>query len=142
MGMPHGGHALADEHGPSLGRTTGVDAERPVAHAPMGAMAEHDHAATVPSARQVAGYPQDMMFMPMDDQVAKPETHGLRPTWSGGLMGMMTLLRVVTPAVYDKIQELRAAQAEKEKKLLEEMESVDPGHHHHPPQGSGSGGAR
>lgn len=144
MGMPHGGHAMSDKAGPSLGRTTGVDAERPVSHAAMGALAmeEPDHTAAAPNARQVAGYPQDMMFMAMDDQVAKPETHGLRPTWSGGLMGMMTLLRVVPPAVYDKIEELRAVEAEKQRKLLEEMESFDPSHHHHHPQGPGPGGAR
>ena len=42
------------------------------------------------------GYPQDM-FMVMDDMVAKPETYGLRPGWSGGTMGMMTIVRVLKP---------------------------------------------
>ncbi len=35
--------------------------------------------------------------MVMDDMVAKPETHGLRPGWSGGTMGMMTIVRVLEP---------------------------------------------
>ena len=35
--------------------------------------------------------------MVMDDMVAKPETYGLRPGWTGGTMGMMTIVRVVTP---------------------------------------------
>jgi manganese oxidase len=81
MGMPHSGHALAPEMGPSLGRTT---------QGPGG----------------VPGYPQDM-FMMMDSRVAKPETHGLRPTWTGGMMGMMTLLRVLRPEAYEEILALQ-----------------------------------
>ena len=56
------------------------------------------------------GYPQDM-FMTMDDEVAKPETHGLRPTWTGGMMGMMSLLRVLRPETYEEIQALKAGGA-------------------------------
>jgi hypothetical protein len=58
------------------------------------------------------GYPQDM-FMVMDDMVAKPETYGLRRGWSGGTMGMMTIVRVLQPDVFDTIQELKAEQARK-----------------------------
>jgi hypothetical protein len=58
------------------------------------------------------GYPQDM-FMVMDDLVAKPETFGLRPGWSGGTMGMMTIIRVVTPGMFDKIEALKAEQTMK-----------------------------
>ena len=60
----------------------------------------------------VPGFPQDM-FMPMDDMVAKPETYGLRPGWSGGTMGMMTIVRVLEPELFDKIQSLKAEQARK-----------------------------
>ena len=49
--------------------------------------------------------------MAIDEEVAKPETYGLRPTWTGGLMGMMTLVRVLEPEVYDRIQQLKADQA-------------------------------
>jgi hypothetical protein len=63
-----------------------------------------------PGARGVPGYPQDM-FMVMDDEVAKPETHGLRRGWSGGMMGMMTLLRVLKPEMYDRIQTLKTEAA-------------------------------
>jgi len=59
-------------------------------------------------ATPVPGYPQDM-FMAMDEQVAKPETHGLRASWSGGMMGMMTLLRVLTPEKYAEILALKAS---------------------------------
>jgi hypothetical protein len=120
MTMPHGGglrpgsmepgmgivegHAIAHETGPAFGRTLGVGAEpaRPVANMPLGhPMPQQEQAPLFP------GYPQDM-FMVMDDAVAKPETYGLRPGWSGGTMGMMTLVRVLEPSLFDKIQELKA----------------------------------
>ena len=101
MGMPQGGHALSSGMGPSLGRTTGVDAEQPVSHA------HHHHGGGGGAGPAVPGYPQDM-FMAMDDEVAKPETHGLRPSWTGGMMGMMTLLRVLRPEKYEEILALKA----------------------------------
>jgi FtsP/CotA-like multicopper oxidase with cupredoxin domain len=57
-----------------------------------------------PAKKAVAGYPQDM-WMPMDDMFEKPETFGLRKGWSGAMMGMMTIVRVLPPALYDQIQE-------------------------------------
>jgi manganese oxidase len=65
-----------------------------------------------PNAGMYPGYPQDM-FMVMDDLVAKPETYGLRPGWSGGTMGMMTIIRVVTPELFDTILRLKAEHAAK-----------------------------
>ncbi|MXZ72941.1 MAG: copper oxidase [Acidobacteria bacterium] len=58
---------------------------------------------TSDDAPQVPGFPQDM-FMAMDSMVEKPETRGLRPTWTGGMMGMMTLVRVLEDDLYDAIQ--------------------------------------
>jgi FtsP/CotA-like multicopper oxidase with cupredoxin domain len=130
MGMLRQGHALSDGFGPSLGRAIGLgaDADRPVANQPLAPHAGHDMGAVTgaaagatagaqplvaANASQVKGYPQDM-WMVMDEAVAKPETHGLRPTWSGGMMGMMTMVRVLTPQMYDTIQQLKAAQARKE----------------------------
>jgi hypothetical protein len=68
--------------------------------------------AAPPNAGMFPGYPQDMA-MKMDDVVAKPETYGLRAGWSSGTMGMMTIVRVLEPELFDKIQELRAEQARK-----------------------------
>jgi FtsP/CotA-like multicopper oxidase with cupredoxin domain len=65
-----------------------------------------------PNAGMFPGSPQDMVMM-MDDLVAKPETHGLRPGWSGGTMGMMTIVRVLEPELFDKIHALKAEQARK-----------------------------
>jgi hypothetical protein len=53
------------------------------------------------------------MFMVMDEAVAKPETYGLRPGWSAGTMGMMTIVRVLAPEMFAKIQELKAEHARK-----------------------------
>jgi hypothetical protein len=62
-------------------------------------------------ANSVPGFPQDAFMespaMAMDAMVAKPETHGLRPGWSGYMQGMMTLIRVLPPERYDEIESLR-----------------------------------
>ena len=58
---------------------------------------------TSEDAPRVPGFPQDM-FIAMDAMVEKPETRGLRPTWTGGMMGMMTLVRVLEDDAYDAIQ--------------------------------------
>ena len=51
--------------------------------------------------------------MVMDDVVAKPETHGLRAGWTAAMMGMMTLVRVVSPELFAAIETLKAEQAAK-----------------------------
>ena len=62
------------------------------------------------TASKVPGYPQDM-WMPMDELMpAKPELLGLRKGWTGGMMGMMTLIRVLPPDLYDKIMDLKKQQ--------------------------------
>jgi hypothetical protein len=33
----------------------------------------------------------------------KPETHGLPPNWSAGMMGMMTLVRVLPDKQYEEM---------------------------------------
>ena len=53
--------------------------------------------------KKVPGYPQDM-WMAMDGMVkSKRETTGLRPGWTAGMMGMMTLVRVLPADKYDQI---------------------------------------
>ena len=66
--------------------------------------------AEAPNRGMFPGYPQDM-FMVMDDLVAKPETFGMRPGWTGGTMGMMTVVRVLEPELFDRIQTMKAEQA-------------------------------
>jgi hypothetical protein len=60
------------------------------------------------NAESVLGFPQDaFMEMPMDQAVAKPETHGLAANWTAGMMGMMSLVRVLPPEKYDEIMAMR-----------------------------------
>jgi manganese oxidase len=100
--MEHAG-AGHDAHGVTAARAP-VAAMRPasVAQATKGA----------PNDGMFPGYPQDMLMV-MDAAVQKPETYGLRPTWSAGMMGMMTLVRVLPSSLFDRIQALRAEQAGK-----------------------------
>ncbi|HMI52896.1 MAG TPA: copper oxidase [Candidatus Saccharimonadales bacterium] len=78
---------------------------------------EHVHPAPVAeNANSVPGFPQDaFMEMAMDEVVRKPETHGLPPNWSAGMMGMMTMVRVLPDKDYDEIvrQKKNAAPSEK-----------------------------
>jgi manganese oxidase len=69
---------------------------------------EHVHHSPIAeNANSVPGFPQDaFMEMGMDAAVAKPETHGLPPNWSAGMMGMMTMVRVLPDNEYDQIQAL------------------------------------
>jgi manganese oxidase len=67
--------------------------------------AEHAHPAAIAAdASSVPGFPQDaFMEMGMDEAVEKPETAGLAPNWSAGMMGMMSLVRVLPEARYEEI---------------------------------------
>jgi FtsP/CotA-like multicopper oxidase with cupredoxin domain len=71
-----------------------------------GGMPGMNHGASAPA----PGYPQDMWMVMDADYASKPECYGLRAGWTGGMMGMMTLIRVVPPELYDKIEALRASQ--------------------------------
>ncbi len=67
--------------------------------------AEHAHQPEVASdASSVPGFPQDaFMEMGMDAAVAKPETAGLASNWSAGMMGMMSIVRVLPEARYGEL---------------------------------------
>jgi hypothetical protein len=125
MGMPQNGSAMSDEYASAMGRGMGFNAaESPAPNGPLnadqalqtGQEGAHGHgpgmlhnAQTVaPNANQVPGFPQDaFMEMNMDEHVNKPETYGLPQGWSTGMMGMMTLVRVLTPEKFDHIMALK-----------------------------------
>ena len=111
-----GGGALSGNAGPAFGRTlgNGADAEHAAPNRPLGGQQPTfvRPQADAPNQDMFPGYPQDM-FVVMDDAVAKPETYGLRPGWSGATMGMMTIVRVLKPEMFDKIAELKAEQQRK-----------------------------
>jgi FtsP/CotA-like multicopper oxidase with cupredoxin domain len=66
---------------------------------------EHVHPPPiVQNATSVPGFPQDAFTeMGMDEVVEKPETSGLAKNWSAGMMGMMTMVRVLPDNEYDTI---------------------------------------
>ena len=146
MGMLNGapGAPNGEDYGPSLGRGMGVGStndqtasNNPLAQertmASMQSMHGMPHG-TMPmegdiskNANRVPGFPQDAYMegpmMAMDKMVEKPETYGLRPGWSGFMQGMMTLVRVLEPDTYEKIQALRAERAPNQQTM--------PGMEHH-----------
>ncbi len=69
--------------------------------------AEHmTHTPVAANANSVPGFPQDaFMEMGMDELVERPETYGLPRNWSAGMMGMMSMVRVLPDKEYDEIQE-------------------------------------
>jgi hypothetical protein len=66
---------------------------------------EHVHPSPIAAnAPSVPGFPQDaFMEMGMDEVVQKPEAEGLPRNWSAGMMGMMTMVRVLPGKEYDAI---------------------------------------
>jgi hypothetical protein len=109
MGMAEKGDALSEDRGPGFGRGMGFGStrEKNVSNMVGGHMPEQ-HGQTGPSIQQkgmVPGYPQDM-WMPMDETVASPETTGLHKGWSGAVLGMMTLVRILPPGEYEKLTRL------------------------------------
>ncbi len=72
---------------------------------------EHVHHAPIAQdAEKVPGFPQDaFMEMGMDEVVEKPETYGLPRNWSAGMMGMMTMIRVLPEKEYDVIMAKKKA---------------------------------
>jgi hypothetical protein len=68
--------------------------------------------------------------MVMDEMFVKPETYGLRKDWTAAMMGMMTLVRVVTPELYDEIAELK-----KQQPAEQQPGGRQPIHQHQPKQG-------
>jgi len=66
---------------------------------------QHLHPSPISAnAESVPGFPQDaFMEMGMDEVVEKPETYGLPKNWSAGMMGMMTMIRVLPDKEYNAI---------------------------------------
>jgi FtsP/CotA-like multicopper oxidase with cupredoxin domain len=85
---------------------------------------EHVHHAPIAQdAEKVPGFPQDaFMEMGMDEVVEKPETYGLPKNWSAGMMGMMTMIRVLPENEYDVIMAKKKAGSP----------STQEKHHHEP----------
>jgi manganese oxidase len=120
MGMLQGtpGAPSGDDYGTSLGRGMGFGstADMETTNGPlsgektmqaMAGMGMPDGDDIAKNANAVPGFPQDAYMegpaMAMDQMVDKPENYGLRPGWSGFMMGMMTFVRVLPPDKYDEV---------------------------------------
>jgi FtsP/CotA-like multicopper oxidase with cupredoxin domain len=121
MGIATGGTALSDDYGPSLGRSMGeqIGMDRAVGNmtvmpgmrspGPAGGHAGHG-AMRMRDGRKVPGYPQGMMDMPMEmpeeklrKLTGKRETRGMRRDWYTGVEGLMTVVRVLPPDLYEQV---------------------------------------
>ena len=109
MGIVTQGHALSEDLGPGMGRGMGTTTqERNVSN--MVGPQEQQHQGHGPGQapdeaarrKRVPGYPQDMVMF-MDKEVAKPETYGLPAGWTASFMGMMTMVRVLPPDMYEEV---------------------------------------
>ncbi len=106
-----------------------ADQTEPTALSQMQALAarvgfEHQHPSPVsPDAEKTPGFPQDaFMEMGMDELLQKPETHGLQKNWSAGMMGMMTMVRVLPDKEFNEIAQMKKSPAHSEEHTRE--------HHH------------
>ena len=81
-------------------------------HAMPGQVGDVMYPVDDPEKKRVPGYPQDM-WMDMSQWIPnKAEFHGLRPTWDRAMMGMMTLVRVLPPELYDEIIAMKSKEPE------------------------------
>ena len=111
MGMLNGGSALSDEFGARLGRGTGeqTSPERAVGNGhQMTDKKDDPHAGHGGGAKKVPGSPQDMFDMIEYSEAAlkklnRPETRGMRADWYKGVEGLMTVIRVLPPDLYEKV---------------------------------------
>lgn len=107
--MPHHNmNSMSDLLGDRMMMTTDTEDKRALSQ--MQTLAnrlgvEHIHHAPIaPNANQVPGFPQDaFMDMGMDEAVAKPQNNGLPRNWSAMMMGMMALVRVLPPDLYERV---------------------------------------
>jgi hypothetical protein len=120
MGMVQSGNATSEALGPGMGRGMGNTADREQKVSNL--VGPHDNQSAPPT-ELPPGFPQDdMMMMPMDAAVAKPENNGLPPGWSGGLAGMMSLVRVLPADKYDKLMaDVKAARIDSSQKSTLDM---------------------
>jgi len=114
MGMLNRGPALNPEFGAALGRGTGENTgtDRAVGNMAMPGMqggTADPHAGHGANGPKVPGFPQDMFDMvsyspeELKKINAKRETRGFRRDWYKGIEGLMTVVRVLPPELYDKV---------------------------------------
>jgi len=104
MGIVRQGNALSEPMLPKFGRGMGESTEKERNTSNIVGPGQHQgHQMSEADKKKTPGYPQDMVMI-MDKEVAKPQTYGLPPGWTAAMMGMMTLVRVLPPEMYDEVQ--------------------------------------
>ena len=104
MGIVRQGNALSEPMLPKFGRGMGESTEKERNTSNIVGPGQHQgHQMSEAEKKKTPGYPQDMVMI-MDKEVAKPQTYGLPPGWTAAMMGMMTLVRVLPPEMYDEVQ--------------------------------------
>ncbi|MGH6820492.1 MAG: multicopper oxidase domain-containing protein, partial [Methylocella sp.] len=125
MGIVKQGNALSEDLAPGFGRGMGDSTEKErntsniIGPSPQ---ASPQTAAAGNGRKRTPGYPQDM-HMIMDREVAKPHTYGLPPGWTASMMGMMTLVRVLPPTMYEEV-------VRRIREGITEVPAAMPGHKH------------
>ncbi len=118
MGIATGGGALSESFGPSLGRGMGeqIGTERTVGNMTVGPRSSgagghggHAGMGRDASGRRVPGFPAGMMDMPAEwtpehlAKINKPGTRGMRRDWYTGVEGLMTVVRILPPDLFDQV---------------------------------------
>jgi manganese oxidase len=121
MGVATGGPALSEGFGPSLGRSMGeqTGSERAVGNMTVmprpsdagaaGGHGGHSGMGRDASGRRVPGFPAGMMDMPAEwtpaqlAKLNKPETRGMRRDWYTGVEGLMTVVRILPPDLFEAV---------------------------------------
>ena len=128
MGIATGGSALSSEaYGPSMGRSMGeqTSLDRAVGNMPpmsamgsgrqggmagMPGMVSQGGGMRMEDGRKVPGYPQGMAEMAAgkpEEEIrklnGKREVRGMRRDWYSGVEGLMTVVRVLPPDLYEKV---------------------------------------
>ena len=124
MGIVRQGHALSEDLGPGFGRGMGDSTEKERNTSNLVAQDPVNPQVPANGRKRVPGFPQDMVMI-MDKEVAKPHTYGLPPGWTASMMGMMTLVRVLPPAMYDEVMR-------RIREGIVEAPAAVPGGHKHP----------
>lgn len=95
--------------GTGAGNGRGMAGMAPMAGGRGGAPMAHG-GMDMEAARRVPGYPQGMMDMPMEMPAeklrkitGKREARGMRRDWFTGVEGLMTVVRVLPPELYDQV---------------------------------------
>lgn len=102
MGIVRQDNALSEDLAPKFGRGMGDSTEKDRNTSNLVAQDPANQQVPANGRKRVPGFPQDMVMI-MDKDVAKPHTYGLPPGWTASMMGMMTLVRVLPPAMYDEV---------------------------------------